>query len=76
MVPYLVLMIITLLSICLLVIFLYTIPHHDYYKAARMKQILKENSLLIHNDLFVDKLCYTFAAGLYIDRKSIECLKI
>lgn len=62
-IPYLVLMIVTVLSLILLVIFLYSIPHHDYYKSSRMKQILRENSLLIQNDLFLDKILYSFAVG-------------
>lgn len=61
--PYLVLIIITVFSLILLVIFLYSIPHHDYYKSSRMKQILRENNLLIQNDLFLDKILYSFAVG-------------
>lgn len=65
MLPYLILIIFTVFSLILLVIFLFTTPHYDYYKTARMKQILRDSGLLIHNDLFVIKIVYTFAAGSY-----------
>lgn len=65
MLPYLILIIATLLSLILLVIFLYTTPHYDYYKTSRLKQILRDSGLLIHNDLFVIKIVYSFATGLY-----------
>lgn len=67
MLPYLVLIVVTLFSLILLVIFLYTTPHYDYYKTTRMKQILRDSGLLIHNDLFVNKIIYTFATGLYLN---------
>lgn len=66
MLPYLVLIVITLFSLILLVIFLFTTPHYDYYKTTRMKHILRDSGLLIHNDLFVIKIVYTFAAGSYL----------
>lgn len=30
-----------------------------------MKQALRDSGLLVHNDLFVNKIIYSFATGLY-----------
>lgn len=65
MLPFLILIIVTLFSLILLVIFLYTTPHYDYNKTSRMKQALRDSGLLVHNDLFVNKIIYSFATGLY-----------